>query len=487
MSEPLFIAVDEGTTQVKGLVLDGSLNPVAEARRSTPANHPRPGWVEKDPREVLEAVVEVVAELLDQAPRPVTSMGLDHEGESVLGWRVSDGEPLTPIVVWQDKRGEEILEELEETGRARAEELSGLPADPYFSAGKLAWLLRNDGAVAAAREAGDLRLGTVDAFITDRLGGLFETDASTASRTLLAAPGDAGWNPDLLDLFGVPAELMPEVTDSIGDLGTLRHESWGQELRLTARCVDQQAALAGSGCVTPGPVKATYGTGVFVLAVTGDAPPKPGSGLLPTVAWRQDGVDTFAVDGGVFAAAAMLEWLCSEMGLAADPAALGELARSCQDSGEVMLLPALAGLGAPWWRPDARAVVAGISGSTTRAQVARAAWEGIAWRTAEIVEAIASFQEVDALRIDGGLTREPLLADLQAGAIGRPVERLSADSTAIGIGALAAVGAGEIGSVAGIAALIGTEGDVQPPPGLDRDEGLARWRAFVEACAALPT
>ena len=486
MSEPLFIAVDEGPTHVKGLLLDGSLSTVAEARRSTPANHPQPGWVEKDPREVLEAVVEVVAELLGQAPGPVTSMGLDHEGESVLAWRASDGEPLTPVVVWQDKRGEEILEELEETGRGRAEALSGLPADPYFSASKLAWLLRNDEAVAAAQEAGDLRLGTVDAFLTDRLGGLFETDASTASRTLLAAPGDEGWKPALLELFGVPVELLPRVTDSVGELGTLRHESWSQELALTARCVDQQAALAGSGCVAPGPVKATYGTGVFVLAVTGSAPPEPGTGLLPTVAWRQGGVDTFAVDGGVFAAAAMLEWLCSEMGLAADPAALGELARSCPDSGEVRVLPALAGLGAPWWRPDARAVIAGISGSSTRAQLARAAWEGIAWRTAEIVEAIAGFQAVDGLRIDGGLTREPLLAHLQADAIGLPVRRLSADSTAIGIGALAAVSAGAIGSIGEIAGLVASEDPVEPAQNGHREAELENWRRFVEAAGSLP-
>ena len=487
MSDPLFIAVDEGTTQVKALLLDGALQPLAEARRDTPASHPRPGWVEKDPAGVLDAVVDVVAELLEKAPRPVTAIGLDHEGESVLAWRASSGEPLTPIVVWQDKRGEEILQELGQEGREWAGEMSGLPADPYFSAGKLAWLLRRDDTVAAAMRDGDLRMGTVDAFLTDRLGGIFQTDASTASRTLLSAPGDEAWNEGLLELFGIPAGLLPAVTDTIGPLGSLRHESWPQELPLTARCVDQQAALAGSGCVAPGPVKATYGTGVFVLAVTGDRPPRPGSGLVPTVAWRQGGNDTFAVDGGVFAAAAMLDWLCRELGLAGSPAELGELARGCPGSGEVLVLPALAGLGAPWWQPDARAVIAGLSGSSSRAQVARAAWEAIAWRTAEIVEAIATFQDVEGLRIDGGLTREPLLAQLQADAIGRPVQPLSADSTAIGAGALAAVGAGHLGSVGEIAALVKPGAPVAP--GLDaveRANRMARWRAFVEAAAALP-
>ncbi len=487
MSEPLFLAIDAGTTQVKALLVDRNLNPVAEARRPTAASHPRPGWVEKDAAQVLDAVTGAVAELLAGTPGPVTAAGLDHEGESVLAWRASTGEPLSPIVVWQDKRGEEILEELGEDGRERVREASGLPDDPYFSASKLAWLLRHDEGVQAACDEGDLRLGTVDAFLTDRLAARFETDASTASRTLLAAPGDPGWNPALLDLFGIPAGLLPAVTDSVGDLGVLRDPRWSQEIPLAARVVDQQAALAGSGCVTPGPVKATYGTGVFVLAVTGETPPAPGSGLLPTVAWRQGETDTFAVDGGVFAAAAMLEWLCTGLGLAGSPAELGEIARDCPDSGEVMVLPALAGLGAPWWRPEVRAVIAGLTGSTERAQVARAAWEGIAWRTAEIVEAIAALQPVDGLRVDGGLTREPLLAGIQADATGLPVSPLHADSTAIGAGALAAVGAGSIGSVEQIAGLVHPGDPVEPSTTVaERNAGMARWRAFVEAAATLP-
>lgn len=482
MSEPLFLAVDEGTTQVKAMLVDGALNPVGETRRATTVAHPRPGWVEKDPTEVLDAVVDAVSELLEGAPGPIRSCGLDHEGESVLAWRASTGEPLTPIIVWQDKRGEDVLNALGDEGRRRASEISGLPADPYFSASKLSWLLERDHAVAAAREAGDLRIGTIDAFLTDRLAGRFETDASTASRTLLATPGDRGWNSELLELFGVPEALLPRVTDSIGELATLRHESWSQEIPLSARVVDQQAALAGSGCVVPGPVKATYGTGVFVLAVTGDRPPNPGSGLLPTVAWRVDGKDTFALDGGVFSAGAMLEWLCAELGLAESPAALGNLARETPSSEGVMVLPALAGLGAPWWKPGARAVIAGLSGRSSRGQIARAAFEGIAWRVADIVEAIESLQPVGSLRVDGGLTREPLLARLQADAIGRPVEPVTADSTAIGVAGLAAVGSGLIESVEAIGSLTATGETVAPELGDEaRIAERERRRRFTEA------
>ncbi len=486
MSAPLFLAIDEGTTQVKAMIVDGALNPVAEARRSTTVSHPRPGWVEKDPAEVLDAVVDAVAELLEAAPGPVAAVGLDHEGESVLAWRASTGEPLTPIIVWQDKRADEVLERLGSEGRAAASEISGLPCDPYFSAGKIAWLLENDEAVAQVHSDADLRIGTVDSFLCDRLGAGFATDASTASRTLLAAPGDPGWNRELLDLFSVPEEILPPVGDTVGDLGELSHPRWPQALALTARCVDQQAALAGSGCVAPGPVKATYGTGVFVLAVTGDEPPNPGSGLLSTVAWRIGGEDTFALDGGVFSAGAMLEWLCGELRLAEDPEQLGQLARETPGSGGVMVLPALAGLGAPWWRPEARAVIAGLTGQSSRGEIARAAFEGIAWRVADIVEAIEAAQPVDSLRVDGGLTREPLLAELQADAIGRPVEPLEADSTAIGAAALAAVGYGALGSVEEIAGLVQTGAKVLPrAEDGEREAERERRRRFVEGASAL--
>jgi glycerol kinase len=485
VTQRLILGIDEGTTAVKAALFDERLRPVREARRDKHNRHPRPGWVEQDGEEVLRAVIEAVAELLEGAQGEVVACGLDHQGESVLAWDAETGAPLTPIVVWQDKRSQEVLDRL----AADQEEIrrrSGLPFDPYFSAAKLAWLLEHDEAVAHARVAGTLRMGTVDSFLCDRLGAGFATDASTASRTQLHALGTPGFDPWLCERFGVPIDVLPEVRDTVGELGTLRHDSWPVELALRGQVVDQQAALAGAGCVLPGRVKATYGTGVFILAHVGEEVPAPAGGLLPTVAWRIAGRTEYAIDGGVFAAGAMLEWMCRELGLAADPAALGALAREAQDAAGARVLPALAGIGAPWWRPEARAVLAGLHGGTTRANVARAALEGIAWRVADVVAAIRQSVEVGALRVDGGLTNEPLMLELQADAIGAPVEAGGADATVAGAAALAAVGAGALDSLLEAAELLPVDRRVQPR----RDDAWRtaehdRWRAFVTGAAEL--
>jgi glycerol kinase len=485
VSERLILGVDEGTTAVKAALFDERLRPVREARRDKRNRHPQPGWVEQDGEEVLAAVADAVAELLHDAPGEVVACGLDHQGESVLAWDARTGAPLTPIVVWSDKRSQAVLDRLagdEEQIRAR----SGLPLDPYFSAGKLAWLLEHDGAVARARDAGTLRMGTVDSFLCDRLGGGFATDASTASRTQLHALGTPGFDPWLCRRFGVPLDVLPEVRASAGNLRTLRHESWPTALALRGQVVDQQAALAGAGCVVPGRVKATYGTGVFILAHVGDEVPRPAGGLLPTVAWRIGERTEYAIDGGVFAAGAMLEWLCRELGLAADPPALSALARQADGSAGVRVLPALQGVGAPWWRPDAHAVLAGLHGGTTRSEVARAALEGIAWRVADVVAAIRETVDVGSLRVDGGLTNEPLMLELQADAIGAPVEAGGADATVAGAAALAAVGAGILGSLEEAADLLPVDRAVKPR----RDDAWRaaeheRWRAFVRAAVEL--
>jgi glycerol kinase len=485
MADRLLLGIDEGTTGVKTALFDSELREVAVARRDKVNRHPKPGCVEQDGNEVLDAVVEAVAELLESASGEVVACGLDHQGESVLAWDADSGEPLSPIVVWQDKRSQEVLDRLADR-EDEVKAASGLPFDPYFSAAKLAWLLDHDEDVKRARDAGTLRMGTVDSFLCDRLGAGFATDPSTASRTQLQRIDTAGFDPALCEIFGVPGEVLPEIRDTAGELGTLSHESWPSELPLCGQTVDQQAALAGSGAVAPGRVKATYGTGVFVLAHVGDQVPEAAGGLLPTVAWSIDGRLEYALDGGVFAAGAVLEWLCRELGVAERPAALGELARTAEDSGGARVLPGLAGLGAPWWRPNARAVLAGIGGGTTRSQIARAALEGIAWRVADIVAVIREVVDVDSLRVDGGITNEPLMLELQADAIGVPVEAGAADATVLGAAALAAVGAGVIPSLVEAADLLPVDRSVEP----GRDEAWraaehGRWRDFVAATAAL--
>jgi glycerol kinase len=478
----LLLGIDEGTSAVKAILFDSELKPLKEARREKALSHPQAGWVEQDPLVVLDAVVESVGELLADAPGEVVACGLDHQGESVLAWDADSGEPLTPIVTWQDKRSQEVLDRLEHDGRAeQVRERSGMPLDPYFSAGKLTWLLEHDDSLARAGDR--LRLGTVDAFLCERLGAGFHTDPSTASRTQLGAPD---WDDKLLEIFGVPREALPPIVDTVGRIGLLSHPSWPVELPLTARCVDQQAALAGAGCVEPGRTKATYGTGVFVLANVGAERPAPIGGLLPTVAWSVNGEVEWALDGGVFTAGALLEWLSRDLGLAADPAALAAAAATVDDDGGVRVLPALAGVGAPWWRPGARGVVAGLTAGVRPGHVARAALEAIAWRVADVVESVREEGPVDVLRVDGGLTRDPLLLQLQADAAGVPVERGAVDATAAGAAALAAVGAGIWPTTASIAERVPVGERVEPRRDGDwRDREHEAWRKFVQKAVEL--
>jgi glycerol kinase len=486
VSSGLLLGIDEGTTAVKAALFDCDLRPVAEARRAVPVTHPRPGWVEQDPELIVQAVIDAVAEVLERADgREVLAAGLDHQGESVLAWDRDSGRALTPVIVWQDKRQDALLAGIGETpGGARVLERSGLPLDPYFSAGKLAWLLANDEAVRGAREAGTLRLGTVDAFLLERLGGRFATDLSTASRTQLLACGGRDWDEELLDVFGVRREWLPALGPSFGSLWELRHERWPLALTLAAQLVDQQAALAGSGAVRAGELKASYGTGVFVLGRTRE--PVRAGGLLPTVAWGAPdatgniGEIAHALDGGVFAAGSLLDWLAAGLGLAPDPAALADSAAEVSDSAGVMLLPALAGLGAPWWRPDAHGVIAGLHAGVRPAHIARAALEAIAWRVADIVEAFAAAGPVELVRVDGGLTNDETLLQIQADALGLPLTVGPPDTTVLGAAMLAGVGVGVFASVEEAALRLAPGRTIAPRADPRwRAETRARWRAFV--------
>jgi glycerol kinase len=486
MSSPLLLGIDEGTTAVKVALYDAQLQPVARARRPLHIAHPQPGWVEQDAELILGAVVDAVAELLGRAGgREVLAAGLDHQGESVLAWEAG-GRALTPVIVWQDKRQQALLARIGEQAVKR----SGLPLDPYFSAGKLAWLLENDRAVQRARDDGSLRLGTLDAFLADRLGGRFATDLSTASRTQLLAVGGRDWDEQLLSAFGLRREWLPSLGPSLGALGELRHERWPVPLTLAAQVVDQQAALAGSGAIAPGELKATYGTGVFVLGRT--PAPVLHTRLLPTVAWALPGAAggigeiASALDGGVFAAGSLLDWLAEDLGLAENAAALAALAAAVPESAGVLVLPALSGLGAPWWRADAHGVIAGLHAGVRREHVARAALEAIAWRVADIVEAIGETGPLHSLRVDGGLTADATLLQIQADAVGLELTVGPADTTVLGAALLAGVGAGLFASVGDAAQHLPSGRVVAPRAGAsERSPQRERWRAFVQAAAGL--
>ncbi len=454
----MLLGIDEGTSAVKAVLFDDDLTPIREARREKRTTHPQPGWVQQDAEEILGAVVAVAGEAL--GGERVAAVGLDHQGESVVAWDPIDGRPLSPVISWQDKRGAALLESIDVTR-------TGLPADPYFSASKVAWLLRNGVPPSA-------RIGTVDSFLSDRLGAGFATDSSTASRTLLNVPGEPLWDAELLAAFGIPVEVLPSIDDTCGELGELRGIG-----PLRARCCDQQAALAGAGCVEPGMVKATYGTGVFVLAHAGTERPHA-SGLLPTVAWRTAGARAprveYALDGGVFTAGALVDWLAGLLGTSAG----AFLADAAADAGGVRILPALAGLGAPWWRPDATGVIAGLTRGSGRPQLARAVLEAIAWRVADVLAKL----EVAELRVDGGLTRSDALLAIQADVAGVVVRRGPPDATARGAAALAAVGAGLLADTHAIAALTPAGAAIEPRTDApSRRAGHDDWRRFVRSAA----
>jgi glycerol kinase len=485
----LLLGIDAGTTGVKAALFDERLRPVRAATRRLVSRHPKPDWVEQDGEEHLRAVVEAVAEVIAglDSEDEIAGCGLDHQGESVIAWDAETGRPLGPIVVWQCKRSLDIVERLRSQGEEpEIRERCGLPLDPYFSAGKLTWLRENVSELAAALEAGTARMGTLDSFLCDRLGAGFATDPSTASRTQLADLRTGDWDPWLCDRFGVPRAALPDVVDTVGALGTLAHPDWNAELPLTARLVDQQAALAGAGCLEPGIVKGTYGTGVFVLANLGADVPKIGEALLPTIAWRIDDRTTYALDGGVFAAGSLLEWLARDLGIAPDPPAICALAGELDDSGGVVVLPAITGLGAPWWKPDARGVIAGLTAATGRSHIARAALEGIAWRVADVLAEVRNEIEVSSLRADGGLSTDQLLMQLQADAIGIPVERMAVDSTARGAALLAGLGAGVFGELGEAGSLLEIEGRLEPTrDDAWRNAQYERWQEFVTRASEL--
>ena len=399
-------AIDQGTTSTRCLVVrDGGAWHVATSLRHA-QTHPAPGWVEHDPEALLSNIRAVLA-----AAGPVDAIGIANQGESCLAWDARTGQALSPVIVWQDARTAAELAALPPDATTLSKAISGLPLDPYFSAGKLAWMLRNLPAVADAHRKGSLRLGTTDAFFLDRLTGVFATDRATASRTGLMDLGTGGWSGDLCDLHGVPRDCLPRIADSDAGFGAIG----GVPVQVSI--VDQQAALYGHGCRSPGDCKITFGTGAFLLAVTGDTRPAT-TDLLPTVAWSLTGQGTtFAVEGGVYDAGAAVDW-AQRIGLFDTPADLAGFDGPSALSRGTVFVPALSGLAAPWWDRNASPLFIGMDQATSRRDLIRAVLEGIAMLTAGLVRAVPGGA---AISIDGGLSQSPYFAQFLANACHRPI------------------------------------------------------------------
>jgi glycerol kinase len=484
------LVLDEGTTSTRAMLFarDGAL--VASAQEPLTQHYPQSGWVEHDPREIWDKTFACALEVIPKAggAANIAAIGITNQRETVVAWDRATGEPLTNAIVWQDRRTEPFCAVLRDGGHeAGVQERTGLLLDPYFSGTKMRWMLDNVPEVRAAADNGTLAFGTVESWLVYKLtdGAAHITDASNASRTLLMGLEDAQFDDGLCDLFGVPLAALPGVVDMAGPLAMTDAALFGRAVPITGLAGDQQAATIGQGCLAPGQTKATYGTGAFVLTCQGARIPRSANRMLGTVLTQIEGDRTYAIEGSVFVAGSLVQWLRDSLGIVEVASETEALARSIPDSGGVVIVPALSGLGAPHWQAEARGVIAGLSFSTGKAQLARAALEAMAHQTHDLATAFAADGAAwQSLRIDGGMSANDWMAQDLADMLGVAVERPAfVETTALGAAMLAATGAGLYPDLA--AAAEAMRGDLarftpQLAAGV-REERLMRWRKALGA------
>ena len=490
---PLLLAIDQGTTSTRAIVFDAGLRPVATAQRALPQIFPAHGWVEHDPEEIWQATVAVCREALAASPGPVAAIGITNQRETTVVWERDTGRPVHNAIVWQDRRTAARCRELAEAGcEPLVTQRSGLLLDPYFSASKIGWILDHTDMRARA-ERGELAFGTIDSFLLWRLTGgrVHATDATNAARTALFNIHENRWDAELLALFGVPAAMLPEVRDNAGEFGTTDADILGTPITIAAMAGDQQAALVGHACFTPGDLKCTYGTGAFMIANTGPVARASANRLLTTIGYRLGGAITYALEGSIFTTGAAVQWLRDGLGLVRDAADSAALAASVPDSGGVYVVPALTGLGAPWWDAEARGLICGLDRQVTAAHIVRATLESVAFQTGDLIGAMRRDGIADeaALRVDGGMTANEWLLQALADITGLPVARAPvAETTALGVARLAALQSGLCGSLAEIAGLHRPDRVWQPQlAAADREARRHGWLDAVARARSSPT
>ena len=480
------LVLDEGTTSTRAVLFAPDGTALRTAQADLTQHYPGPGRVEHDANEIWERTLACAREVAEGAIDSIAAIGITNQRETVVAWDGESGEPLAPAIVWQDRRTAPDCARLKEAGHEeRVQARTGLLLDPYFSATKMAWMLREQVAVREAAQAGRLRLGTVDSWLAFKLTGAHVTDASNASRTLLLPLEGADWDEELCDLFGVPRAALPRVVDTHGALGQTRPEWFGRAVPVAAMIGDQQAATVGQGCLEPGHTKATYGTGAFVLTHSGQTPPRSNNRLLATVLAQADGMRSYALEGSLFVAGSLVQWLRDGLGILGSAAETEELARSIDDSAGITIVPALSGLGAPYWQPEARGVITGLSFATGKAQIARAALEAMAHQTHDLAEAFAADGAAwDTLAIDGGMSANDWMAQDLADMLALPVTRPAfIETTALGAAVAAAAGVGLYPDLASAAEAMSSRKTCFEPR-LDesrRQARLAAWRKALKA------
>ncbi len=488
------LAIDAGTTGVTALVVDEEGQVRSRGYREFPQSFPRPGWVEHDPNHWWDAAAGACAEALEAGEVEAGSLaavGLTNQRETTVLWDRDTLEPIHPAIVWQDRRTTELCRTLRDEGwEDRVRDRTGLVIDPYFSGTKVAWILEHvEGAPDAAR-AGRIAFGTVDSYLIARLSGgaAHVTDRTNASRTMLFDIHRMQWDADILERLGIPEPILPEVLPSSARFATVEASSFlGAAAPVLGVAGDQQAALFGEACFEPGATKNTYGTGSFVLMNTGSEAPRSASGLITTTAAGIGEEPVYALEGSIFVTGAAIQWLRDQLGIIGSASEAGPLAASVPDAGDVFFVPALTGLGAPWWDPYARGLIVGITRGTTRAHLVRAAVEAMAYQTRDVLDAMRtdSGLPVVELKADGGASAMDLLLQFQADLLGVPVRRpVVQETTALGAAYLAGLQAGVWGSMEEVAAHWRADREFTPEDSAAAETGYARWRRAVDRARA---
>ena len=492
------LALDQGTTSSRSVLFDARGSVVAIAQREIRQHYRYPGWVEHDPVEIWESQLQTARQVLATAQvsaAQVRAIGITNQRETTLLWDRRTGEPVYPAIVWQDRRTEAACERLREGDLAvQIAEKTGLRIDPYFSATKLQWLLDEVSGVRARAERGELAFGTVDCWLLWKLSGgtAHATDVSNASRTMLFDVERSAWDSELLDRFQIPAAVLPQVLPSVAAFGRTQADWLGGTIPVCGIAGDQQSALFGQACFCPGMAKNTYGTGCFMLMHTGEERHRSDNGLITTRAAQSGATAEFALEGSVFIGGAVVQWLRDGLGLIERSGDIEALAASVPDSGGVMVVPAFTGLGAPYWDLQARGVISGLTRGTTRAHLARAALESIAFQSASVLQAMARDAQARGaarlleLRVDGGACVNDLLMQVQADLLGIPVLRPRvSETTALGAAYLAGLGSGLYASRDELGTLWQLERRFEPAmPQALAIERLAQWERAVRQATA---
>jgi glycerol kinase len=477
------LVIDEGTTSTRVMLFSADGKMLDSAQKALKQYYPAPGLVEHDAAEIWQSTLECARAVIEKAggANQIACIGITNQRETIVFWDKRTGEPLAPAIVWQDRRTADDCSALKSDGHeAIVQSKTGLLLDPYFSGSKIGWALKK---WPQLNEAGEhLAAGTIETYLIFRMtGGNHITDATNASRTALMNIGSGVWDDELLNLFNVPRNILPEITDCAGAFGTTLPEIFGKAIAITGMAGDQQAATIGQACLQPGQTKATFGTGAFILTQAGQSMPKSHNKLLTTIAWQLNGQRHYALEGSVFVAGSLIQWLRDDLGLIQQSGETEALARSVQDNGGVYLVPALSGLGAPYWRPDVRGSINGLSFSTQKAHIARAALEAMAYQAGDLKTAYAADgSDWAELRIDGGMVANNWMAQDLSDMLNITVERPQfIETTALGAAMLAGVGAGIFASLNEASIM---RGEVEIfTPNMDAETRSARLAGWANA------